>query len=233
MLKSKIKSCFIKFAKIIGIPKLTRDWYLKSLMESFQADEYGHGADINSADLGYGWIHYGLIRQQKPKKLLCVGSRYGFIPSLMAQACKDNNFGKVDFIDAGYGDKDLNNWTGVGYWKTAKGKTSFEKFGLKNYIHLYIMTTAAFVDQHPKRIYNYIYIDGDHSLEGVTIDFDLFWSKLKKGGFMIFHDICMKGTYTEGKYGVWQFWQNLEKDLGGGWIKIGKPGLGLGIIQKI
>ncbi len=103
--------------------KLSNDWLINKLMKTFQADQMGHQADINKADLGYGWIHYGLIRQQKPKKLLCVGSRYGFIPSLMAQACKDNNFGKVDFIDAGYGDKDLNNWTGVGYWKTAKGKT--------------------------------------------------------------------------------------------------------------
>ena len=90
--------------------KLSNNWLIEKLMNKFQADELGHQASLKKADLGYGWIHYGLIRQQKPKKLLCIGSRYGFIPAVMAQACKDNNLGKVDFVDAGYGETNKNHW---------------------------------------------------------------------------------------------------------------------------
>ena len=56
---------------------------IKDLMLSFHADDVGHLACTKKADLGYGWLHYGFIRQLKPKRVLCVGSRYGFIPAVL------------------------------------------------------------------------------------------------------------------------------------------------------
>jgi hypothetical protein len=38
----------------------------------------------------------------RPKRVLCVGSRYGYIPAICAYACKENNYGVVDFVDAGF-----------------------------------------------------------------------------------------------------------------------------------
>ena len=52
--------------------KLSGDRRIWQLMRHFQADEVGHQANTIKADLGYGWIHYGFIRQQKPKKLLAT-----------------------------------------------------------------------------------------------------------------------------------------------------------------
>jgi len=49
-----------------------------------------------------------MIRNQKPKKILCVGSMYGYIPYMLAKACEENGFGHVDFIDVGFNLKDSN-----------------------------------------------------------------------------------------------------------------------------
>lgn len=225
-IKTKLKKIFFHYF----LNKLTNNQRISDLMSAFNVDEYGHQANTGKADLGYGWIHYGLVRQQKPKRILCIGSRHGYIPAVLAQACKDNGIGHVDFVDAGFGWDDKGGWTGEGYWKTKKGRNCFTNFGLQNFITLFVVSTLEFSKQHLQVKYDYIYIDGDHSFKGVCLDFKLFWLKLKKGGFMLFHDICVKGVKPEGEYGVWKLWQKLEERLGG--IKINFPGSGLGIIQK-
>lgn len=210
--------------------KLSNDWLINKLMKTFQADQMGHQADINKADLGYGWIHYGLIRQQKPKNLLCIGSRYGYIPAIMAQACKDNGYGKVDFVDAGYGEKDLNHWTGKGYWKTKKGLNCFKDFGLEKFIEIHVQTTKNFKQKKISKTYDYIYIDGDHSYQGVSFDAKNFWPNLNKNGYMIFHDICVKGKLPEGEYGVGKLFEEFSDNKSN--IRINYNKSGLGIIQK-
>jgi predicted O-methyltransferase YrrM len=225
-IKKKLRRMFLfnSWNSLVNKDRIT------DLMVAFGADEYGHECSTQNANLGYGWIHYGLIRQQKPKRILCIGSRHGYIPAILAQACKDNDFGSVDFVDAGFDSDNEGGWTGVGYWKTREGKNCFNNFGLDNYITLFIITTLEFSKRYPDRVYDYIYIDGDHSFKGVALDFKLFLPRLTKGGYMIFHDICVKEKKPEGNYGVWKLWEKLEKQFKG--IKINYPGSGLGIIQK-
>ena len=122
---------------------------IQDLMLAFRADEYGHECNVEKADLGYGWIHYGLIRQQKPKRVLCVGSRHGYIPAVIGQACQDNGFGTVDFVDAGYDQDQKGAWTGVGYWKTKEGREIFNSFGLGATVTLHVMTTKDFAKKYP------------------------------------------------------------------------------------
>ena len=212
--------------------KLTNDWRIWKLMNHFQADERGHQANTKKADLGYGWLHYGFIRQQKPKHLLCIGSRYGFIPAVMAHACKDNVFGKVDFVDAGFGENDQNHWTGKAYWHNKKGINCFKNFNLEKYIKIFVQTTKQFRKENKNKKYDYIYIDGDHSYEGVKFDFDSFWPKLNPGGFMLFHDICVKGNLPEGKYGVGQLFKEIINKNQQTYLIISYQQSGLGILQK-
>jgi predicted O-methyltransferase YrrM len=35
---------------------------------------------------------------------------------------------------------------------------------------------------------DFLFIDGDHSIEGCKLDFDLYASKIKSGGYLAFHD---------------------------------------------
>ncbi|MBW7955177.1 class I SAM-dependent methyltransferase [Patescibacteria group bacterium] len=204
---------------------------LQSFMNFFQADEYGHRASIEQGDLGYGWMHYSLIRLLKPKKVLCVGSRHGYIPAILAQACKDNGLGHVYFVDAGFGDESDAHWTGVGYWRTDEGKNVFYHAGLELWITLCVTTTKEFAEAHPEERYDYIYIDGDHSFKGAKLDFDLFWPQLNEYGFIGFHDVSVKGTLPEGEYGVHKVWERIKKKYPTT-LEFPFMGSGLGIAQK-
>ncbi len=210
--------------------RITNELSAQNLMLYFHADSVGHRTDVNKADMGYGFIHYAFIRAMKPKQVLCVGSRHGYIPAILAQACKENDLGMVHFVDAGYGGTNKNAWTGVGFWKTGVGKDIFNKFGLKNFIKLYVMTTQNYKSKHHNKKYDYIYIDGNHSYKGVTKDYDLFWPQLNKGGFMVFHDISVEGRKNEGQYGVRRLWKKISKHNA---ISFEFAKSGLGILQKI
>lgn len=225
-----IKTAIKNYFRYHKREKLSNDWQIFQLMKHFQADENGHQANTAKADLGYGWLHYGLIRQQKPKNLLCIGSRYGFIPAVMAQACKDNSVGKVDFVDAGYGEDDQNHWTGKAFWRSKNGINCFKNFGLEKNIKIFVQTTNIFKKNNKNKKYDYIYIDGDHSYSGVKFDYESFWPNLNKNGYMLFHDICVKGNLPEGEYGVWKLFDEISQK--NSHININYKKSGLGIIQK-
>lgn len=211
--------------------KVTNDIKIKSLIETFVADEYGHESNLQTGDLGYGFIHYGLIRQIKPKTVLCIGSRYGYIPAILAQACHDNGFGNVYFVDAGFGDEDEHAYTGKAYWRTPAGMKIFENFGLGKYITLFVTTTKKFAALYPHLTYDYIYIDGDHSYNGVAFDYKTFWPKLNNQGMMAFHDISIKETMPEGEYGVHKVFKAARAKAGA--LEFHFLGSGLGILQKL
>ena len=197
---------------------------------SYYGGNSGHFIDRKKGNLGYGFIHYGFIRNLKPKNILCVGSGFGFIPSILALACKDNGFGKVDFIDAGYDSDHHKSWGGKAFWKKKDPERHFGALGLNKYIDTYIMTSQDFADKYKNKDYSYIYIDGDHSYKGVKNDFNLFWPRLEKGGLMVFHDVKVKNWGKLKNFGVWKFWQELKLDS-----KITFPfpeESGLGILQK-
>lgn len=194
-----------------------------------------HNQDKKSGNLGYGWIHYALIRNFRPKRILCVGSEYGFVPAVCAVGCRDNKFGKVDFVDAGMDMNEVNkvagdHWGGVGFWKKCNPKRYFGKFGMEKYIDLYVMRDDKFAKKYSKRTYDYIHIDGDHSYKGVKLDFDLFWPRLNKGGFMAFHDIASPDK-DGNVYGTRDFWAELKKKYKVTFEFNKDPGVG--IIQKL
>jgi len=215
--------------------KKLKESLIKKQLSQFIIENYdgyeGQNIDFNKGQLGFGLLHYALIQNLKPKNILIVGSLKGYIPAIVAMACKDNQFGQVDFVDAGYDDEEKGkNWQGIGLWKKINPKEYFSKIGVQNYIKTHVMTTAEFAKKDPKKKYQYIYIDGDHSYHGVKLDYKLFYSKLEKGGLMSFHDIVATGELAGGLYGVNKFWRELKSNK-----KISFPfpsNSGLGFIQK-
>lgn len=209
----------------------------KSFINWFAKEDNWHELDAPTANLGYGWIHYSIIRSQRLKNIICIGSRYGFVPAVCAQACKDNGFGQVEFVDAGFDqdsvDDQLVHWGGVGIWgDRQKTKKQFSKFGLEKYIHISVCTSEDFSKQNKNKHWDYVHIDGDHSYEGVKKDYKMFWPKLATHGFMCFHDIYPKqSSQKEMKYGVYRLWRELRK-LHKNSFEF-KGDYGLGIIQKV
>jgi hypothetical protein len=199
----------------------------RRLITYFGADD-GQNINLSSGNLGYGFIHYGLILNIKPKRILCIGSRKGFIPAICALACQENNFGHVDFVDAGYDETHPKHWTGIGFWKKNDPIKHFSFLEINNWITTYVMTTEEFAKKYNYR-YQYIYIDGDHSYEGVTTDYNLFWPRLDKMGLMVFHDVIVKRAPNLPPFGVWKFFKEIKANK----IIFPFPKVsGLGIVQK-
>ena len=207
----------------------------QQLIQNFDGDS-GQNLDPNDEQyfLGFGLIHYALVRNLRPKRILCIGSCKGFIPAILALACKDNAYGQVDFVDAAYDQYDPadseRHWRGIGFWRDVDAKQHFQQLAAEKYIQTHVMTSQDYAKKFTKRHYQYIYIDGDHSYAGVKQDYQLFWPKLEKNGIMLFHDVMAHGQLDQGEFGVWQLWQELKNRHQ---IILPFPKeSGLGIIQK-
>jgi len=198
-------------------------------------EQYGGapGQIVNSLqkNLGYGYLHYSLIRVTRPKHVLCIGSRYGYIPALCALACKENSYGKVDFVDAGYDRSHPKAWGGEGFWKQIDPEKHFALIGLSEWITTFVMTSQKYNKRFAKKTYDYVYIDGDHSYEGVFSDYLMFWPRLRKGGFMLFHDISQGANDKQSPFGAWKVWQKILKMHQYG-ITFPNQRSGLGVLQK-
>ncbi|MBI5449680.1 class I SAM-dependent methyltransferase [Candidatus Gottesmanbacteria bacterium] len=210
-------------------------------IEQYARQDNWHEIDKTSGNLGYGWIHYALIRILKPERVLCIGSRYGFIPAICALACRDNKKGIVDFVDANYdqndpehntklGGKHDTHWGGVGFWTPEHVKNHFHKFKLNEHIRMTVATSRDFHRMNPTQTWQYIHLDGDHSYQGIKTDVCRFFPKLTSGGMLTLHDIRTKhaGGLT---YGVWQLWREMKAGKQYNCIEL--PGsFGLGLTQK-
>ncbi len=204
--------------------------FLRTLIRTYDGD-HGHNIDERQYFPGYGLIHYSFVRNTKPHRVLCIGSRKGFIPALLALAVRENGRGHVDFVDAGYDESSPGkNWSGIGFWKKGDPAAHFSKIGVQEQITTYVMTTKQYAATFPDRRYQYVYVDGDHSYEGVRTDYSLFWPRLDPGGFMAFHDISARGSLDGGTFGVRKFWNSMPNAHA---IRFPFPeDSGLGILQK-
>lgn len=68
--------------------------------------------------------------------------------------------------------------------------------------------TAAMVDRilQGEKL-DFLFIDGDHSYEGVQADFNMYVPFVRSGGMVAFHDI----TKAEGTKKVYKFWEEIKQ----------------------
>lgn len=176
--------------------------------------KHEHNSDLTT--LGFGCIHYSLVKNIKAKKVLAIGSRYGFIPACIALALRSNKRGKLDFVDANFNDdKDgLNKgYGGVGYWNKNK-KGSFDEYDIGKHVDMHIMTTKEFFSTNVigKTKYDYIYIDGDHSYNGFRYDFEEALKRLSKTGIISCHDVLVEEGTRGYKFGVGKFLSEIDRN---------------------
>ena len=216
---------------LLAKPTLFQSTFGRRLIRNYSGDA-GQHTDTVTGFTGYGLIHYAMVRNLRPARILCIGSRKGFVPGILALAARDNAVGHVDFVDPGF-DRTSHpgkSWGGVGFWKKGVAQAHFAKLGVGSRITHYPMTSRAFAKHYPRRKYGYIYIDGDHSYTGVSTDYRMFWPRLVRGGLMVFHDIAAHGKLEGGIFGVHTLWKNIPVEQ-----KICFPfprQSGLGIVQK-
>ena len=55
---------------------------------------------------------------------------------------------------------------------------------------------------------DFLFIDGDHTYEGVKKDFEMYSPLVKKGGLVAFHDICIHPPAL--KSDVYSYWNEIK-----------------------
>lgn len=201
---------------------------LAEIKKTFAPDgaaEREHNAQPESA--GFGSIHYGLVTNLKPERVLAIGSRHGYVPSILAMALKANGSGQIDFVDANYSDAvqgvavaygGVENWSGDAAEK-------FSCFGLRDVINVHIQRSEEFFATCQTK-YGYVYLDGDHSYDGCRYDFEQSLSLTLPGAMILLHDVAV----THPGFGVNRFFTELDDSL---YNKILIPAWpGLGIVQR-
>ncbi len=167
------------------------------------------------SNIGFGFLYYGFTRAIRPKNICIIGSKAGFSVISFALGLKDNAgsriknvtcwdtelseegiLGKVFFVDPSYSSErnDENHWYGIGFWDDEqKIKEHWKKFGVENIVQHFKMTSAEFLGspECPHDI-DILYIDGDHSFDGITHDFTRFYGRLSKDAIIIAHDVDSK-----------------------------------------
>lgn len=172
----------------------------------------GHNNDYATNNLGFGFIHYALIRNLLPERVLAIGSQRGYVPAHLAIACRENEKGYVDFVDCGLYEDEQSSWGGIGIWRnwdSFRHTEYWRHVNVQDWIKVHPKTTEEFMKSN-NDTWDYIYIDGDHSFEGVKRDFELTWARLNLDGFMVFHDVTVDKETKYGQCGVKKFWDTLK-----------------------
>lgn len=84
--------------------------------------------------------------------------------------------------------------------------------------NVHVLNTDSHFDETRNRVsdilqnqkLDFIFIDGDHSYEGVKKDFEMYSPFINPGGYIAFHDINQIDHPDSNKYGVNRFWKELN-----------------------
>jgi predicted O-methyltransferase YrrM len=84
---------------------------------------------------------------------------------------------------------------------TIQDSISFHLVNSKDYAHV-----KRILDSHGAEKLDALFIDGDHLVESVKQDFELYKGLVRKGGFVLFHDVCIIDNECEVPY----MWYDLD-----------------------
>jgi hypothetical protein len=192
---------------------------------------WSHGATDTS--LGDGIIVYGLIQYMQFKNCVCIGSGGGFIPRIMTQARIDLHRQKIFKGNPDYNWGDIGATYLVDPCNGVGGDSDIDNedgFFRNTFYPRFIKASSkdAYYDffvRHDIKI-DILFIDGDHSYDGVKEDFTLYTNLLTENGVVIIHDTDT--TYEKtliisedakkdyyGFAGPFNFIEELKED--GGW----------------
>jgi GNAT superfamily N-acetyltransferase len=159
---------------------------VRRLRERFAPEGTADREHAGRGGLGFGLVHYSLVRLYAPERVLAIGSRHGFIPACIAAALQANGNGRLDFVDANLSDNSHGfdtAWGGVAHWNTGN-------FGsLSPYVSIHLMRSEEFFAVgDASRHYDYVHIDGAHNSNAVQHDFYAAAEHLTEDGLITLHD---------------------------------------------
>jgi predicted O-methyltransferase YrrM len=156
-----------------------------SLFPRLQSREfYAETFDFRSGLGDSAWVLYGLARSLKPKVCVEIGSARGKSACAVGLALRRNGGGRLYAIDphrpTSWNDTDSVDSLGI-------LQRHLRESGAAEHVEI-LRQTSAEAAQAWNRPIDLLFIDGDHSYEGVKADWELFLPHLTPWATVVFHD---------------------------------------------
>jgi predicted O-methyltransferase YrrM len=145
---------------------------------------YLETANFQSGLRDSAWLLYGLTRSLKPRVCVETGSAQGKSACYVGMALKENGRGKLYAIDP-HTKTDWNDWYSVDTLDVFN--RNIRKAGVSQYVEMLRGTSAEIAPSWNQEI-DLLFIDGDHSYEGVRFDWETFSEYLTDFSITVFHD---------------------------------------------
>lgn len=166
-------------------------------------------------------VMFGLVKTFRPRTYLELGVHHGFSFFCACQAAAEANIPlKATAIDTWRGDSQA----GVYEEDVFESFQAICKTDYANIASFLRMDFNSAVNEIEDESIDLLHIDGYHSLEAVTTDYENYLPKMSKHGAMMFHDINVHVN----DFGVWKFWSELQANHPGQTFGL-NHGYGLGI----
>jgi predicted O-methyltransferase YrrM len=130
------------------------------------------------------WLLFGLVETLQPSVCVEIGSARGLSACYVGMALKHRGHGKLYAIDP----HERTNWNDTDSVDTYDiMQRNLRACGVEQYVEI-IRAYSNDAAKNWTRPIDMIFIDGDHSYEGVKTDWDLFVPFVRPSGVVIFHD---------------------------------------------
>ncbi|HEY0243216.1 MAG TPA: class I SAM-dependent methyltransferase [Gemmatimonadaceae bacterium] len=166
--------------------------------------------DFHSGLGDSAYLLYGLARALKPRVAVEIGSARGKSACYVGRALKENGSGKLFAIDP----HTRTNWNDENSIDTLdEMRRNISAFGIQKQVEIIrdISERAAARWMLPIDL---LFIDGDHSYEGVKRDWELFMPHVVPFGLVVFHDTLWDlkpdSPYSRSDMGVPAFVEELR-----------------------
>jgi predicted O-methyltransferase YrrM len=189
---------------------------VKKVLSKVQRSIPGRTTDLSEIEFHSGlgdsaFLLYGLARALKPAIAVEIGSARGKSACYVGRAIKENGFGKLFAIDP----HTRTNWNDEDSVDTlGEMRRNLSKLGLTRQVEI-IRDTSANAAARWMLPIDMIFIDGDHSYEGVKRDWELFVPFVKQFGVVVFHDTMWElkpdSPYSRADMGVPAFVEELRQ----------------------
>ena len=168
--------------------------------------------EFNSGLGDSAFLLYGLARALKPRVAVEIGSARGKSACFVGRALKENGGGKLYAIDP-HTRTDWNDVASVDTLQEIRRNVSALK--LQNQVEI-VRDMSADVARRWNLPIDMLFIDGDHSYEGVKRDWDLFSPFVTQFGVVVFHDTIWElrpdPRYSREDMGVPAFVEELRRE---------------------
>lgn len=144
-----------------------------------------------------------LVAAVRPKLFVELGTYYGesyfgFCQALQEESLRCDCFS----IDTWRGDDHGGHYGDEVY----QDVDAYNRVHYASFSNLRRMTFAEARPAFAEESIDILHIDGRHSYEDVTADFESWFPTVRPGGIVLLHDVCA----TLPEFGVWRFWESLS-----------------------